>query len=98
MAGSSPIGRRVLVSGRVQGVGFRYLARDAAIERRVRGWVRNLFDGRVEIRVEGGSEEVRSMLRWLESGPPSARVDEVLVESREPEGATEFEIKATAHS
>jgi len=54
--------RRVLYSGRVQGVGFRYTARRIAQQRAVSGFVRNLDDGRVELVVEGASGEIDALL------------------------------------
>jgi acylphosphatase len=69
-----------LVSGRVQGVGFRYHVQHAALSHGVRGDVRNLPDGRVELRAMGGALE--SFLEEVRRGPHGARVD--AVEEREP--------------
>ena len=52
------VARRIVVSGRVQGVGFRYFTQDTALREGVTGWVRNLPDGRVEAHVEGEIEAV----------------------------------------
>jgi acylphosphatase len=68
---------RVLVSGRVQGVGFRYATVDEARRLRVQGWVRNLADGRVEAEVEGERSSVEALVRFLRRGPPGAVVDDV---------------------
>jgi acylphosphatase len=86
------IARRIHVEGLVQGVGFRWHARSQARSLGVHGWVRNLDDGRVEAHVEGEQVAVEAMLRWLASGPPSARV--VRADAREvpPEGASEFRV------
>jgi acylphosphatase len=65
------------VSGRVQGVGFRYYASSQARRLGLRGWVRNQPDGSVQIACEGPRAAVTQFHRWLESGPPSARVDRV---------------------
>ena len=62
------------VRGRVQGVGFRYSARRAAQSLGVFGWIRNCENGDVEGGLQGGRDAVEAMVRWLESGPPSARV------------------------
>jgi acylphosphatase len=70
----------VIVDGRVQGVCFRMDTRRAALERSVNGWVRNLPDGRVEAVIEGEESDVKSMLKWCETGPPLARVGKVAVE------------------
>jgi acylphosphatase len=70
----------VWVSGRVQGVWFRASARDEAMRRQVRGWIRNLPDDRVEAVFVGPEDQVRAMVDWCRSGPPSADVDEVEVD------------------
>jgi acylphosphatase len=73
------IARRFVISGRVQGVGFRWFARDAATREGVAGWVTNLADGRVEAFVEGEEEAVVRLERKLRTGPPGARVRHVTV-------------------
>ncbi len=65
----------VFVSGRVQGVFFRSGTRKKARELGLKGWVRNLDDGRVEAVLEGGKEAMERMMEWLKHGPPLARVD-----------------------
>ena len=84
--GVAPTAARVVVSGRVQGVGFRESARRAALQRGVVGWVRNLADGRVEAWLEGQPSAVRAMISWCEDGPAFARVDDVEVSWEEPTG------------
>jgi acylphosphatase len=74
------VGRRFVVAGRVQGVGFRYFTRDAARREGLTGTVRNLDDGRVEIVVEGDQEAVTRFERAIRQGPAGARVDHVLVD------------------
>jgi len=83
---------RVLVSGEVQGVGFRWYCREQAMGRRVTGFVRNLPDGRVEAAFEGDPEAVDAMVRWCRAGPHGARVESVEVAAEEPEGDAEFRI------
>jgi acylphosphatase len=68
---------RVLISGRVQGVNYRAATRDQARQAGVRGWVKNLDDGRVEAVFEGTRAAVHRMISWSHSGPPSAHVDHV---------------------
>lgn len=85
--------RRVVVSGRVQGVGFRWHTRERARELGLAGWVRNLPDGRVEVWVEGPEERVRAMLDWLERGPSWAEVSATAVSSPEPAGLAGFEVR-----
>lgn len=69
--------RRALVSGRVQGVGYRMACAREAGRLDLAGYARNLADGRVEVVVRGGPEEVAALLAWCRLGPPGARVTEV---------------------
>ena len=88
------VARRYVISGRVQGVGFRWFTQDAASREGVVGWVRNLPDGRVEALIEGDDESVLRMERALRRGPSSARVEEVIVEPAVPSGrATGFSVR-----
>jgi acylphosphatase len=86
------VGRRFLVSGRVQGVGFRFFVRDAARAEGVTGTVRNLDDGAVEIVAAGDLDALDRFERRVRQGPPGARVDDVMVEPAPPGGATDFRI------
>ncbi len=86
---------RIIVTGRVQGVGFRWCALEEGRRLGVRGWVRNLRDGSVEASVEGTSEQVGAMSRWLRKGPRGAAVKELTSHPREPEGVQGFEILGT---
>jgi len=86
------IARRALVSGRVQGVGFRFFARRAAESAGVAGWARNLPDGRVETVVEGEDSAVERYLEKIRRGPMGGRVDGVEVEELAPEGMKGFRI------
>jgi acylphosphatase len=81
------IARRFLINGRVQGVGFRWFAHDAAVREGVTGWVRNLPDGRVEALIEGDEESVVRVERALRSGPPGARVQTVNVSAEDVSGS-----------
>ena len=80
------VARRFVVSGRVQGVGFRYFTQDTALREGVTGWVRNLPDGRVEALVEGDVEAVTRVERALRIGPRGALVDRVYVDDEDPTG------------
>lgn len=83
-----------MIRGRVQGVGFRWFAHDAAAREGVHGWVRNLADGSVEAFVEGENESVQRLEAKLRRGPASARVDDFTTEEHAPSGrTTEFEIR-----
>jgi len=88
------IARRYTIGGRVQGVGFRYFAQDAAAREGLHGWVRNRPDGSVEALAEGDADAVERFERSIRSGPPAARVDHVEVEHTVPDGrATGFSIR-----
>jgi acylphosphatase len=78
------VARRFLVSGRVQGVGYRYFALDAARRDGLHGYVKNLPDGRVEAEAEGEVEALERFERALRQGPSRARVEQVIVESTNP--------------
>ena len=86
----------VWLSGRVQGVGFRFATADEARSRRLAGWVRNLDSGRVEAIFEGPRSRVEAMLRWCEEGPPGSYVRDVRVAWDEPaEHLSSFDIRPT---
>ena len=87
------IRRRVVVSGRVQGVAFRASTRRAARTAGVEGFVRNLADGRVEAVLEGEPDAVAWLLAWCREGPSGARVDCVESSEETPEGLSGFEIR-----
>ncbi|HXT71437.1 MAG TPA: acylphosphatase [Vicinamibacterales bacterium] len=78
--------RRFLVSGRVQGVGFRYFTQEAAEVEGMSGWVRNLPDGRVEVLAEGDAEALERFALKLARGPAMARVDVVETSEETPYG------------
>jgi acylphosphatase len=80
------VARRFLVSGMVQGVGYRYFAIRAAERHGLVGYARNLDDGRVEVLAEGEADAVEAFRRDLEKGPTFARVTRVDVEILEPSG------------
>lgn len=65
------------VSGLVQGVYFRESTRQEADRWQVKGWVRNLPDGRVEAVLEGPADAVDAVAAWCRRGPPSAKVEHV---------------------
>lgn len=69
---------RFLVSGRVQGVGYRYSTRNAAVSLGIRGSVRNLANGSVEVVAQAEEENLIAFERFLREGPAWARVDEVI--------------------
>ena len=71
--------RHLIITGRVQGVGFRFYMERKAREFGVTGWVRNRRDGAVEAVVQGTTGAVEAMIAWARRGPPSAVVAEVRV-------------------
>jgi acylphosphatase len=89
------VARQLMISGRVQGVGFRFFAEDAAAREGVHGWVRNLPDGRVEAWIEGDSESVDRVEAALRRGPAGARVEDVAVQDVPPtHRATGFTVRS----
>jgi acylphosphatase len=85
--------RRVVVSGRVQGVGYRAACHRAATAGGVAGWVRNLGDGRVEAVFEGPADAVDALVRWAVEGPPYAAVTGVDVREEPAEGLGGFQVR-----
>lgn len=77
------IGKRCLVSGRVQGVFYRASTARRARELNLRGYAKNLDDGRVEVMVYGDADDVQELCDWLWEGPPAARVSDVLITEAE---------------
>lgn len=72
-----------IVSGRVQGVFFRSEMRRIAKDLGIKGWVRNLPDGRVEVLAEGEKDKIDNLIEFLKKGTPAARVDNVDVKTEE---------------
>jgi acylphosphatase len=88
------IARRFIVSGRVQGVGFRYFAQDAARREGLHGYVLNRDDGSVEAVAEGEAESVDRFERALRRGPSRSRVEHVVIDEVNPDqGNTGFHIR-----
>ncbi len=80
------VSARAVISGLVQGVAYRWFAVRAASRLGVRGWVRNLPNGNVEVMAEGARGPVEALLDELRTGPSSAVVRDVFVEWRESSG------------
>ena len=68
----------LLVKGLVQGVGYRYFVKTTAVQLKLKGWVRNLYDGHVEVEVQGETERVNMFISHLKEGPRFSTVDEVV--------------------
>jgi len=86
--------KHLLITGRVQAVGFRFYMQRKARELGVTGWVRNRRDGAVEAIVQGSSSAVETMIAWARRGPPSAVVADVRVTDASGDFAT-FEARPT---
>jgi acylphosphatase len=80
------VARRLVIRGRVQGVGFRFFAVEAAAVEGVSGWVQNLYDGGLEILAEGDRDAVARFEAKIRRGPARAVVDAVQVDDDVPSG------------
>lgn len=87
--------QKILIHGRVQGVGFRAWIQDQAERLELSGWVRNRKDGTVEAEFHGPLEVVKRMIEECHQGPQAAQVERVEPESVEGNPARGFEVKAT---
>lgn len=83
----------VVVSGKVQGVWYRASTQQKATELGVKGWVRNLSNGQVELVAEGTKIQLEALVYWCHEGPPYATVTEVNTETISPTGYQKFEIR-----
>jgi acylphosphatase len=89
---SSFVRVHVWISGRVQGVGYRFSTLSEARQRDLNGWVKNLPDGRVEAVFEGILTNVEEMIQWCHHGPSAAKPENVIVEYEQVEQLQGFEI------
>ena len=87
------IRRRVVVHGRVQGVGFRISVARRAEQRGVAGWVRNRPDGAVEAVLEGEQDAVESLVAFCRAGPRGAAVTGAEVADEDFEGLSAFDVR-----
>jgi len=85
--------KHIYISGRVQGVGFRAFTRSQAAVLDIKGWVKNLADGRVEVVINGEKKKVTQMIKKLKEGPSFARVDDFEIEEQEIDNFNNFEIR-----
>jgi acylphosphatase len=74
------MGKRLVIEGRVQGVGYRASFAEKAIALGLCGWVRNRRDGSVEACVDGDVPAIEAIILWAKRGPPAARVGNVTIE------------------
>ena len=85
-AENDSISVKLIIKGRVQGVYYRVNMQKVAKENFVVGWVRNLPDGNVEALLEGNRANVNHVVQWSKIGPENAKVDAVIVDSKEYSG------------
>lgn len=83
----------VFISGQVQGIGFRGFVRRKAKQIGIKGWVKNLEDGRVEAVFEGKDRKVKEVLEECRKGPPFSVVDKIEIVKEKVQGERGFEIK-----
>ena len=83
----------IVVTGRVQGVGFRYFTVQQAQDLGLCGWVRNLADGRVEAVAQGHDRDVRTLIDLLQTGPAASEVTDLQVEEIKHEALPRFEVR-----
>ncbi|MCD6550286.1 acylphosphatase [bacterium] len=84
----------IFVSGLVQGVFFRYFTKKTADKLNLKGWVKNLDDGRVEILAEGDEERIEELIRWTQKGSPASKVENVEIKYEDYKGEFgSFEIR-----
>ncbi len=85
--------RHYVISGRVQGVGFRWFVEREAAQTGITGWVRNCDNGDVEVMATGTADQHRSLRQKLQQGPRAARVDHVSESSADLLEASSFQVK-----
>ncbi len=76
----------LLIFGRVQGVAFRYYTQDIAQSLGINGWVKNCWDGKVEVLMEGEEDKVKELIDWCYRGPSSAVVEKIDIKCEEYRG------------
>ena len=77
--------KHIIITGKVQGVGFRYWLHEAAMQRNVTGWVRNKISGEVEALLIGKDEKINNLINLCEIGPLSSEVTKVQVKNYQKE-------------
>ena len=85
--------KHIFISGRVQGVGFRAFIRREAAVLNIKGWAKNLADGRVETIIQGDKKKVSQMIAKLREGPSYAKVENLKINDEELTDFSDFKIK-----
>ncbi|RAK11157.1 acylphosphatase [Halanaerobium saccharolyticum] len=85
--------KHIYISGRVQGVGFRAFIREQAAVLDIKGWAKNLTDGRVEVVIQGQKNNIKQMILKLKEGPSFARVDDFEINDEKVDNYKDFEIR-----
>jgi acylphosphatase len=84
--GGKKVAAEMIVSGRVQGVGYRFFTERVAEKHNIRGWSMNLPDGSVALEIEADEEDAKRFIEELEQGPPMAQVEDVQVSWKTHQG------------
>ena len=88
--------KHIVITGRVQGVGFRYWLYKAAVQNNIKGWVKNKISGEVETLLIGNDLGVKNLIDLCEKGPPSSKVTSIIVQDYQKEySGKSFEIIET---
>ena len=90
---SNIIQKHIFVSGRVQGVGFRAFLRRQAAGLNIKGWAKNLRDGRVEVVIQGKKEKIKQMISFIKEGPSFAKVNDIEIKDENLSEFEKFEIR-----
>jgi len=77
--------KHIVITGKVQGIGFRYWLYKAAIQRNIDGWVRNKISGEVEALIIGNDKNVNGLIKLCEKGPTFSKVTKVKVQNYQKE-------------
>ena len=77
--------KHIIISGKVQGVGFRYWLYKAAMQRKIDGWVKNKISGEVEALVIGNDVDINNLIALCKKGPPSSKVTKIKIQNYQNE-------------
>jgi acylphosphatase len=93
MIAEKVIHKNIRITGRVQGVGFRYSARSVAFSLGIKGYVRNISNGDVYIEAEGTLQQLENLIAWCRQGPSRSKIKMVDIYDGEVVGFEVFEVK-----